>query len=151
MEKVCKVKKSKFHVKGSCSLTENTAPTLPETLSLESSLYFPDLCMSLCNRCHHEYMYLYTYYKIYTLLSVSRQTVSTTVAVLFWVTIPCAALLIVSVAKRERSRHSGKIDAEAVHHLRKIMCFLKMIVYKPILLGPPNRGINLNISIIWPL
>ena len=34
------------------SHTENTAPALPETAGLESSLYFSNICGSLCNRCY---------------------------------------------------------------------------------------------------
>lgn len=30
-------------------------------------------------------------------------------------------------------------------------CYLKITVYKPTLLGPLNKGKNLNIGIIWPL
>ena len=71
---------------------ENTAPTLPETPGLESSLYLCNLCESLCNR-RYKYLYIYTYimylmylyiyYKIYTFESVSRHTVATAIVALF--------------------------------------------------------------------
>ena len=46
------------HTKGSSSLPQNTAPALPETLGLELSLYFCNLCVPLCNRCYID-IYLY--------------------------------------------------------------------------------------------
>ena len=53
-----------------------------------------------------------------------------------------------SVAKTECSGHSVKREAAVMHHVRKIMCFLTIKVYKPVLLGPENKSMNMKISII---
>ena len=47
-----------------------------------------------------------------------------------------------SVAKTERSRHSVKRDAAVTHHMRLIMCFLKIKVCKLILEGPPSKSMD---------
>ena len=60
--------------------TENTAPALPQTPGLESSLYLCNIHVSLCKRC---YMNIYLYILIikYTCSSQSADTVTVATAV----------------------------------------------------------------------
>ena len=43
-----------------------------------------------------------------------------------------------SVAQTERSRDGVERGTAAMRHVGKVMCFLKILVSKPILEGPPE-------------
>ena len=57
------------------SLTENTAPALPEVPGLESSLYLYNLCASLYNRCYvNNYFHLFIIKYIHFSQSADKQS-----------------------------------------------------------------------------
>ena len=55
-----------------------------------------------------------------------------------------------SVAKMECLRQGVYWDAAEMHRMGTIMCFLKIKVRKPVLLGPPGKSTNLKTNTSSP-